>query len=238
MPAYPIFVLDLLLWAFAEHTYGKLHCQNNLGPLKKMMGFLEVSRKTFPSICKEYMVTWRTGRVGRREPALLSNVQPCICVNCVKGARAVSEVMKYVDICTKPWSWWRHRLWINVRGVRVSVGFFPLLLSRPDAYCKRHFLSKRLILRVVKRLSGRVDLASPPNIKKAVESLQPFIALSKFIRLDPVASLKACQRLRFKLGFSKDVWRGTYQQCPGSMGMTCTPSVPLRTLSLQFCDVN
>ena len=100
---------------------------------------------------------------------------------------------------------------INVSGVKISLGFFSLLLSRPDPYCKSHFLSKHLVLRVVKQLLGRVDLASLPNEKKAVESIQPFIALSKFIRLDPVASLKAFQMLRFKLGFPKDVWRGMYQ---------------------------
>lgn len=159
-------MLDLLLSLF-EHTYGKLHCQNNSGPLKKITGFLEVSRKTFPSICKEYMVTHKSDWVGRSEPAWQRKLQPWICVSCVKVTWAVSEVMKYIDICTKPWFCWRHgRFLMNVSERKISCGFFPLLPSTPDPYWQSHFLSKYLILWVVKQLLGRADLASLPNKKK------------------------------------------------------------------------
>lgn len=62
---------------------------------------------------------------------------------------------------------------INVTGVKISLEFFPLLLSRPDPYCKSSSLSKHLLLGVVKQLLGRVDLASLPTEIKQPKASSP-----------------------------------------------------------------
>lgn len=137
--------------SLSEHTYGKLHCQNNSGLLKKTMGFLEVSRKTFPSVGREYMVT----RVGRSEPAWLRKVQPWICVSCVKGVGAVPEVMEWADICREPWSCCRRRRLL----MNVSEDFSWVLSLSPIPEPCLFFEH----LQLVKQLLGRADLVSLQN---------------------------------------------------------------------------
>lgn len=160
MPTCPLLVLHLLLWAVQEGRFGKLHCQKNAGPLQKRMGFLE---RLSPQFAKTWwwpkaLTKWKSepAQVGKQSSALN------LCQLC-EGTLGTSwgwEIHRYL-----------HKTFVQLKAqevidycqwVRISLGFSALLLPRPDPYCKSHFLSKHLILSVVKQLLGRPDLALLP----------------------------------------------------------------------------